>query len=279
MSFITDALGAIGGFIVGGPPGALIGYSMSQARDARQAQEGINAQNVALTREQMAFQERMSSTAYQRAMADMKAAGLNPMLAYSQGGASTPSGNSVKLENPQAVGASSGQAVAQMLQGATQSAQQAASAEMLSAQAAKLRSETLEQKLHTAKLVADISRTGQEADLRYAQRVTEGKRPELVESEIQRNYKARDKLAAEAGIAQIEETLRGDTFSADSARRKAQSDITRLAVPRAQAEADFWSSVGQANPYLKMVMEAINIGGGIKGLVLDNPRGVFSRKR
>lgn len=68
---------------------AVIGGGLGLAGSIHQAETGRK-----IAREQMRFQERMANTAYQRAVEDMKKAGLNPMLAYMKGGADTPSGAS-----------------------------------------------------------------------------------------------------------------------------------------------------------------------------------------
>lgn len=57
-----------------------------------QRQQITNAFNASEAQKQRDWETDLSNTSYQRAVADMQKAGLNPYLAYNQGGASTPSG-------------------------------------------------------------------------------------------------------------------------------------------------------------------------------------------
>ncbi|AXL14656.1 DNA pilot protein [Microviridae sp.] len=126
-----------------------------------------NKTSKKMAREQMAFQERMSNTAYQRSMADMRKAGLNPMLAYQKGGASTPSGAQPNIRNP--------------LEGAPQAASAYVAAKMASANIKNVEANTAltREKANTetlvqAKTVADTNLSNANTGWINQKAVTEG---------------------------------------------------------------------------------------------------------
>ncbi|AXL15588.1 DNA pilot protein [Microviridae sp.] len=146
-----------------------------------------NKTSKKMAREQMAFQERMSNTAYQRSMADMRKAGLNPMLAYQKGGASTPSGAQPNIKNP--------------LEGAPQAASAYVAAKTATANIKNIEANTALQKTQALTEAEKAAQVRAQTELFSSQSGLAGAQTEKVAYEI-RNIEAATTLsAAQANVA------------------------------------------------------------------------------
>lgn len=99
MSAVGPVLGAAAGGLIAGPVGAFIGAGVGSGVSSAISIDEANKTNKETAYAQMDYQERMSSTAHQREVADLKAAGLNPILSAKYGGSSTPSGSSYTAQS------------------------------------------------------------------------------------------------------------------------------------------------------------------------------------
>lgn len=102
---IGSVAGMIGGGLIGGPvglaAGGALGGGVGGLFDNRNAQQEANVANANMAAANRDWQKEMSNTAHQREVADLKAAGLNPLLSAGGNGSSTPAGNVATMQAPQ----------------------------------------------------------------------------------------------------------------------------------------------------------------------------------
>lgn len=225
-----------------------------------------NAAEAAKSRD---WTQQMSSTAYQRAMADMRRAGLNPVLAYQQGGASSPGGAAASASAPSMgtgaasagagasgsggspVGAGSMQRMENVLGPAIGSAMQgantvmglrqlAATTDQTEADTAFKAAQTAQSNSQTALNSAETTAALARANLIGRQTATEAAMPAL---------RGAQTSAASAQALEAQERARSEEDRRTQMREAAGRDIEAVNASRQQRQAnETYGRTGWTNP-------------------------------
>lgn len=228
-------IGGGAGWFFGGPAGAAVGAQIGGGIDT-------NAQNRNSAEQAQAFSAQQYATRYQTQVADMKAAGLNPMLAYQQSPGSSPTGVTYQAQNPYSD-------TSKHVSNIASAGQAESSAKLAEATVGRIGQEIVNLRTDNDKGIAVIKNLGQEFQnlMKQGWNLTEVGNQLRASVDLMRSQTTVERfkpalMAAEVAVKKQLEQL-----------QKEQTSLAAVDVRAAESFGELGKTVGALEPFLRLL--------------------------